>query len=165
MGREYEIIYITVTEGISKLHLLNERLSKAIAANSSSTPKTKDSLKDKNSTWNLNDVAEYGALTQSIIDSIAKDQSDAITESLQNLTINCKKAMDKKEDIKYLLQKEVNSDVVDMIDNRELDPETKQVLNTIENKYEAYQSVLSNLEFKMQDYKKRNRIKRDHDAG
>lgn len=73
--------------------------------------------------------------------------------------------MDKKEDIKYLLQKEVNSDVVDMIDNRELDPETKQVLNTIENKYEAYQSVLSNLEFKMQDYKKRNRIKRDHDAG
>lgn len=184
MGREYEAIYIKVTEGIEELSSLDEKISKAVAANSSSTPKKEDSLKDKSSTWNLNDVAEYGALTQSIIDSIAKDQSDTITESLQNLSINCKKCkytyknmrkkfikyfpflvMDKKEDIDYFLQKEVNSDVVDIIDNRELDPETKEMLNTIENKYEAYKSVLSNLEFKMQEYKKRNKIKRDHNAG
>ncbi|KAG2230634.1 hypothetical protein INT48_005902 [Thamnidium elegans] len=165
MAREYEAIYIKVTEGIEELSVLDEKISKAIASNSSSTPKTKDSLKDKNSTWNLNDVAEYGALTQSIIESITKDQSDTITESLQNLSINCKKSMDKKEDIKYLLQKEVNSDVVDMIDNRELDPEAKQVLNTVENKSEAYESVLSNLEFKIQEYKKRIKIKRDHNAG
>lgn len=73
--------------------------------------------------------------------------------------------MDKKEDIQYLLQKEVGSNVIDMIDKRELDTETKQMLNTIIKKSEIQESMLSTLEFKIQEYKKRHKIKSDHLSG
>lgn len=73
--------------------------------------------------------------------------------------------MDKKEDIKFVLGREFDDRVVDVMDRRELDAETKDVLNTIENKSEAYESTLNNLEFKLQEYKKRNKIKNDHNSG
>jgi hypothetical protein len=73
--------------------------------------------------------------------------------------------MDKKEDIRYLLQKEIDEEVVDIMDNRELDAETKTALVKLENKSEAYENKLKDLEFKLQDYKKRNKIKNDHNSG
>lgn len=73
--------------------------------------------------------------------------------------------MDKKEDIKYLLKKEIDTKVVDLMDNRELDAETRDVLKTIENKSLAYESTLENLELKVQDDKKRSKIKNDHNSG
>lgn len=73
--------------------------------------------------------------------------------------------MDKKEDIKYLLNKDIDTKVVDLMDNRELDAETKNGLKAIESKSEAYESTLENLELKVHEYKKRNKIKNDHNSG
>lgn len=73
--------------------------------------------------------------------------------------------MDKKEDIKFVLGREFDDRIIDVLDQRELDAETKDELSVIENKSEAYESILSNLEFRVQEYKKRNKIKNDHNAG
>lgn len=191
MAREYESLYITVCEGIDDLKTIHERIDIIMAANTDSTPKTEASIKDKSSEWNLNDVATFAKLTESIVANIQKGQASAaqIKEQLETLSINSKKckfflstvkharkknlfidvmpviAMDKKEDIRYLLQKEIDVEVVDLMDNRELDPETKTTLNHIENKSEASEHTLSDLEFKVQEYKKRNKIKNDHHSG
>lgn len=94
MAREYESLYITVCEGIEELTLIHDKINKVMTTNTLSLgSKTEASLKDKNSLWDLNDVAEYGTLTQSIIESIAKDQANSIKmkESLQSLSVASKK--------------------------------------------------------------------------
>lgn len=73
--------------------------------------------------------------------------------------------MDKKEHIVTILGKKFDENIIDVLDEREMDAETKSELSVIENKSEAYEFTLSNLEFKLQEYKKRNKIKNDHNAG
>ncbi|KAI9361508.1 hypothetical protein BD770DRAFT_408646 [Pilaira anomala] len=168
MAREYEAIYIKVCESIQELAVVNERLDKAISKNlASSKPKTEADLSDKSAVWNLCDAVEYGVITEKLTERTQDYQDNGIDvmDTLETLSEICKKYMDKKEDIRYLLQKEVGTDVIDLIDKRELDTETKQMLNTIMKKSEIQESMLSSLEFKIQEYKKRNKIKSDHLSG
>lgn len=72
---------------------------------------------------------------------------------------------DKKEHIITVLGKKFDDKIIDVLDEREMDAETKDELSMIENKAEAYESTLSNMEFKLQEYKKRNKIKNEHNAG
>lgn len=73
--------------------------------------------------------------------------------------------MDKKEDIKYLLGKDLDSKVVDILDNRELDAETKKAFIELQSKFEATGNVLTDLEFKTEESEKRNKIRNAHNAG
>ncbi|KAI7883402.1 uncharacterized protein EV154DRAFT_605990 [Mucor mucedo] len=168
MGREFELLYINVCEEIDELSSIHEKINDVMKANTMARgQKTEDSLKDKNSVWNLSDVAEYGTLTQNIIASIAEDQVKAtkMKESFQSLSAASKKLTDKKEHIITVLGKKFDDKIIDVLDEREMDAETKDELSMIENKAEAYESTLSNMEFKLQEYKKRNKIKNEHNAG
>lgn len=73
--------------------------------------------------------------------------------------------MDKKEDIKYLLSKDFDSKVVDILDSRELDAETKKAFIELQSKSKASDNVLTDLEFKTEESKKRNKIKNAHNTG
>lgn len=73
--------------------------------------------------------------------------------------------MDKKEDINYLLSKDVDSKIVDILDNRELDAETNKAFIELQNKSEASDNILGDLEFKLHENKKRNKIRNAHNAG
>ena len=68
-------------------------------------------------------------------------------------------AMDKKEDIGFLLKKgrEIDEDVVELMDKRELDAETKENLKEIQMKTSAYGSMIENLEMKLKAYTKHDR--------
>lgn len=168
MAREYECIYIAVTDAIDELSSIHKKIAFAMSANELATgTKTEADLIDKDCLWNLNDVADYANLTQKIINNVAKDEENSIQalKTLESLAVNSKKSMDKKEDIKNLLNKEIDTRVVDLMDNLELDAETKNGLKSIESKSEAYGSTLENLELKVQEYKKRNKIRNDHNSG
>lgn len=73
--------------------------------------------------------------------------------------------MDKQGDIEYLLGKEVDSSVVDILDNRELDAETKSFFDALQNKVEATDNIIQDLELKIQVNNNRNKIKNEHEAG
>jgi hypothetical protein len=73
--------------------------------------------------------------------------------------------MDKKTEIERLIRNEVDSNVVDIMDNREMDAEAKIKLKALENRSESCGNILSDLEFKVQENKKRNKIGNDHRAG
>lgn len=73
--------------------------------------------------------------------------------------------MDKKTEIERLLLNEVDSDVVDIMDNREMDAEAKIKLQTLESQSESCGNILSDLEFKVLENRKRNKIGNDHRTG
>jgi uncharacterized protein (DUF1499 family) len=73
--------------------------------------------------------------------------------------------MDKKEDINYLLSKDIDSKVVDILDNRELDAETSKAFIELQSKSEASNNILGDLEFKLHENKKRNKIRNAHNTG
>jgi hypothetical protein len=73
--------------------------------------------------------------------------------------------MDKQEDIKYFLGKEIDTNVVDILDNRELDAETKSSLEALQSKVKVTENWIEDLELKVQANNNRNKIKNDHNAG
>lgn len=73
--------------------------------------------------------------------------------------------MDRKEDIAYLLNKDVDHDVVDIMDNRDLDEEAKTLLRKLESRSDVCGSSLNQIECKFQENKKRNKIRNDYQNG
>ncbi|KAI8637944.1 hypothetical protein BD408DRAFT_352749 [Parasitella parasitica] len=127
---------------------------------------TKD-LKDKDISWNLNETATLGNIADELVSDIKSDEAyvQQTKEQVNALAQSCKKSMDKKEDINYLLSKNIDSKVVDILDNRELDAETKKSLLELSNRSEACENVIEDLEFKLQENKKINKIRDAHNVG
>ncbi|CEP18940.1 hypothetical protein [Parasitella parasitica] len=168
MAKGYEELYITVTDEIDQLKAFHNKLTLTMKAHTMSLEaKSASDLKDKDILWNLNETARLGNIADELVSSIKSEESSSqqIKQQVSILLQNCKKSMDKKEDVKYLLSKNIDSKVVDILDNRELDVETKKSLLELRSKSEACDNVIEDLEFKMEENKKINKIRDAHNAG
>ncbi|KAI7900036.1 uncharacterized protein BX663DRAFT_519398 [Cokeromyces recurvatus] len=168
MAKEYENLYVTVTKDIEQLKKHHEKVMVGMKANTLQLePKSKNNITDTDKSWNLNDVTQLGTITDELVGKIIEGQLEVqkLKEAIEIALENCKKAMDKKEDIKHLLKTEFDPIIVDIMDNRELDIETKTSLVALETKSEACVNTLEKLELRLQDKAKRNKLRNDHLAG
>ncbi|KAI8069114.1 uncharacterized protein B0P05DRAFT_551606 [Gilbertella persicaria] len=167
MAKEYESLYIIVNQELEKLKQYAEKASVVINANTSSFgPKTKENLASEGS-WCLTDCAQLGSISKELLTDAQKieEELNQTENTLQDLVLSCKKSMDKKEDVAYLLKKDVDHHVVDIMDNRELDVEAKSNLKSLTSKADVFGGALDDLEYKFQENKRRNKIRNDHQSG
>ncbi|GAN08962.1 hypothetical protein MAM1_0234d08482 [Mucor ambiguus] len=168
MARGYEELYIKVTEEIEMLKEHHSKLTLAVTANTMPLEaKSVSNLQAKEVSWNLSDAQQLGNIAHALNADIKNEEAtlQQTKQQVNALIQNCKKSMDKKEDIKYLLGKEFDSKVVDILDNRELDVETKKAFIELQSKSKACGSILTDLEFKTEESEKRNRIRNAQNAG
>ncbi|KAL9558194.1 hypothetical protein MBANPS3_001014 [Mucor bainieri] len=186
MARRYEELYIKVSEEINMLKEHHNKLMLAIKANTMPLEaKSVSNLQVKEVAWNLSDAQQLGSMVDALnADMTGEEASLQQTKQQVNALIqSCKKCkcpspvlychdahamhlvMDKKEDIKYLLSKDFDSKVVDILDNRELDAETKKAFIELQSKAKACGNVLNDLEFKREESEKRNKIRNAHNTG
>ncbi|KAF1802522.1 hypothetical protein FB192DRAFT_1109428 [Mucor lusitanicus] len=167
MARGYEELYIKVTEEIETLKEYHNKLTLAVKASTMPLEaKSVSNLQVKEVSWNLSDAQALGNIADALNTDIKNEEASLqqIKQQVNALIQNCKKSMDKKEDIKYLLGG-FDSKVVDILDNRELDVETKKALVELQSKAKACGNVLNDLEFKTEESEKRNKIRNAHNTG
>ncbi|ORE16125.1 hypothetical protein BCV71DRAFT_218484 [Rhizopus microsporus] len=147
----------------SPLEAKQQKVSKLTFKDAEASKKTLEDLKNENINWTLNDVDVLSKMIDSLTTSAQDYQPEAeeLIQLIQTIATESSKFLNKKEDIKTLLTDSRCESSSEILKNRELDPELKTSLASLETKFRDLEGTMNALEVGVLEEMKRNRIQED----
>ncbi|KAG1174046.1 hypothetical protein G6F70_003562 [Rhizopus microsporus] len=163
MAAQFEDIYLKINHDLKKLEAKQQKVSKLTFKDAEASKKTLEDLKNENINWTLNDVDVLSKMIDSLTTSAQDYQPEAeeLIQLIQTIATESSKFLNKKEDIKTLLTDSRCESSSEILKNRELDPELKTSLASLETKFRDLEGTMNALEVGVLEEMKRNRIQED----
>ncbi|KAI8878616.1 hypothetical protein K501DRAFT_336646 [Backusella circina FSU 941] len=156
----FEQSYFKTGDVLKENELLFKRVSDQIQkASRALNSKTVADLKTATE-WNLNDVTVFKSILEGLESNMSATEPHVtkMKEQLVNLTENLDKLIQKRKNIEDLMDRELSSSLIDLMDARELNDEAKKSLHEIQGITSATLVLLEQLELKVHELTKRYKL-------
>ncbi|KAI9268124.1 hypothetical protein BDA99DRAFT_597940 [Phascolomyces articulosus] len=161
MAREFELAYHNMNNELKKLALRQEDFAKEVQQQQKQHPSAKSmrDLDEPLESWRIADVNDIGAIVDKILSQAngILPQINELSKSVEYFQNDLEKLEAKKNVIEEMKDKDKDPKLQKELDKRELDPETAKKWERVQSRAKEYGELLSDLENKVHDSKKRNK--------